>query len=118
MARLALGAAVAVNWFGLPLASQATTYSYTDMNPGGFAASYAYSISGGQQVGYGIVSAGGNDYHPLLWSGTAGNFVDLSPSGFALSGIYGNSGGQQVGWGYMSASVNQAHALLWSGTAS
>ena len=116
-ARLALGAALAVNLLTLPLASQAATYSYTDLSPSGATESYGYGISGGQQVGY---SGPYSNYHAFLWSGTASSAVDLNPVGFTSSFAYGNSGSQQVGYGSGSATGGDYnhHALLWSGTAS
>src|ERR1035437_5025090 len=101
----------------LPLASQAATYSYTDLNPSGFTSSRANGNSGSQQVGYGYSSVSGYYEHALLWSGTASSAVDLNPSGFTSSQANGNSGTQQVGNGSGSATGNNNHALLWSGTA-
>ena len=73
--------------------------------------SWAFGVSGGQQVG--VVGAGGGS-RASLWSGTAASWVDLSPAGFDHSDALGVGGGQQVG----SAAVNlHAHAGLWSGTA-
>jgi len=99
VAQLALEAAMAGNLLTLPLASQAATYSYTDLNGSGFGSSEAEGISGNRQVGYGYGSAIGNNYHALLWSGTASSVVDLSPNGFTESFGTGVSGGQQVGFG-------------------
>ena len=116
-ARLALAAAMAGNLLALPLASQAATYSYTDLNPSGFKSSRANDNSGSQQVGYGYSSVSGYYEHALLWSGTASSAVDLNPSGFTSSQANGNSGTQQVGNGSGSATGNNNHAFLWSGTA-
>jgi len=114
-ARLVLGAAMAGNLLDLPLASQAATYSFTDLNPTGFTGSASYGISGSQQVGFGYAEFGG--YHALLWSGTTSSVVDLNPSGFTYSIGQGIWGSQQVGVGGVRSTGN-AHALLWSGTAS
>ncbi len=116
-ARLVLAAAMAGNLLALPLASQAATYSYTDLNPSGFKSSRANGNSGSQQVGYGYSSVSGYYEHALLWSGTASSAVDLNPSGFTSSQANGNSGTQQVGNGSGSATGNNNHAFLWSGTA-
>lgn len=67
---LVLGAALVVIWLALPLAAQATTYSYTDLNPRGFADSHAFAISGGQQAGDGSTREP-LSYRTLRWSGTA-----------------------------------------------
>ena len=104
-------AAVAADLVVLPLASQAATYVFTDLQPSGFAVSGGFGISGGQQVGYGY--GNGNNEHALLWFGTASSVVDLHPSRLAYSYCFGTSGSQQVGWGYS----GNPHALLWSGTA-
>ena len=98
----------------------APSYQVTILHPStGFTNSHAYSVSGGQQVGYGTFSPGGQ-FHALLWSGTAGSCVDLNPAGFYWSEAYGVSGGQQVGYGMGTATGpgHYPHALLWSGTAS
>jgi hypothetical protein len=116
-ARLVLGAALAGSLLALPLANQAITYSYTDLNPSGFTTSEAYGISGGQQAGYGNGSATGTNTHALLWSSTATNVVDLNPSGFTNSSALGLCGSQQVGHGYGPATGGNQHALLWSGIA-
>jgi hypothetical protein len=117
-AQLVLAAGMAVNLLGLPPASQATTYSYTDLNPSEFTHSEGYGISGSQQVGQGTGSVSGNNNHALLWSGTASSVVDLNPNGFTGSAGSATSGSQQVGSGSGSATGNNSHALLWSGTAS
>jgi len=119
-ARLVLGAAAAGDLLAVALASQAATYSFTDLNPSGFAVSYGYGISGSQQVGFGFAPATGPYPHALLWSGTASSAVDLPPSGFEISYASGNSGSQQVGYGLRVgyATGLNSHALLWSGTAS
>jgi hypothetical protein len=111
-ARLVLGAAMAGSLLALPLANQATTYSYTDLNPSGFTTSEAYGISGGQQAGYGNGSATGTNTHALLWSSTATNVVDLNPSGFTNSLALGLCGSQQVGHGYGPATGGNQHALF------
>jgi hypothetical protein len=117
-AQLVLAAAMAVKLLALPLASQAATYSYTDLTSSGFTRSDGFGISGSHQVGSGSGSATGNNNHALLWSGTASSVVDLNPSGFTESRSYGISGSQQVGWASGSATGSNQHAFLWSGTAS
>jgi hypothetical protein len=117
-ARFILAAAMSVNLLAFPLASEAATYSYTDLNPIGFTNSQGWGISGSPQVGNASGFATGNHNHALLWSGTTSNALDLNPSGFASSAAYGISGSQQVGVGFGSATGNNDHALLWSGTAS
>src|SRR5207237_551829 len=118
VAQLAFWAAMAMNFSGLPLASQAATYSLADLNPSGFTHSEGYGISGSQQVGQGTGSATGDNNHALLWSGTATTFVDLNPCGFTTSAASALSGSQQGGVGSGSATGGNNHALLWSGTAS
>lgn len=78
----------------------------------------AFGISGGQLVGFGLVSG---SPHAMLWRDAGASVVDLHPrSGFSNgangSRAFGISGGQQVGWAY---TVDlRVHALLWNGTAS
>src|SRR5437588_12954646 len=96
-ARLALGVAMAGNLLAIPLASQAATYSYTDLNPTGFTGSRGYGNSGGREVGEGFGSATGKRNHALLWSGTAGSVVDLNPSRSTNRRAGGMSGNQQAG---------------------
>jgi hypothetical protein len=92
--------------------------SCIDLNPSGVDWSWAYGISGTQQVGAGFVfdSVAGFNNHALLWSGTAESCVDLNPSGFTISYAYGTNGTQQVGFGSGTATGNETHALLWSGS--
>jgi hypothetical protein len=82
-----------------------------DLDPRGFTQSEAFGISGGHEVGYGII---GTNEHALLWSGTAASVVDLDPRGFTQSEAFGISGGHEVGYGIIGTNE---HALLWSGTA-
>jgi hypothetical protein len=85
------------------------------LNPSGFTSSYAYGISGTQQVGNGWGPVIGT--HALLWSGSADSFIDLHPSGFYDSYAFGTNGTQQVGTGSGSATGDSDHALFWSGIA-
>ncbi|MFC1795083.1 hypothetical protein ACFL3Q_16040 [Planctomycetota bacterium] len=101
-----------------------TAESVVDLHPVAhphfFDYTYAYDISGGQQVGEGYGSATGGEWHALLWSGTAESIVDLHPAvGFDETVANGISGGQQVGYGGISfGETTEWHALLWSGSAS
>ena len=92
--------------------AKAADWTVTNLHPAGVGGdSWAFGVSGGQQVG--VVGAGGGG-RASLWSGTAASRVDLHPAGFVHSNANGVGGGQQVG----SAVVNQhAHAALWGGTA-
>jgi len=76
MAALALGTA-SQSW--------GVTYTAIDLTPSGFDNSFAYGISGTQQVGGGSGSATGGNQHALLWSGSAASFVDLNPSGLNIN---------------------------------
>jgi hypothetical protein len=84
-----------------------------DLHPSGFTHSFAYGVSGGQQVGAAIA---GGENHALLWTGSADSAVDLHPDGFTFSGAIGVSGGQQVGLGGVT-DRGPVHALLWTGSA-
>ena len=90
-------------------------WTVVNLNPAGATVSYAYGISGGQQVGYAYLP-GTYLYHAGLWSGTAGSWIDLNPAGVTSSGAYGISGGRQVG-GAAFVSHGPNHAGLWSGSA-
>ena len=107
--------------------------SAVDLNPAGFAESWAYGVGGGQQVGEGLIhyytpKKGGSyvsQNHAVLWTGSAASVVDLHPAGFTSSLAYGVGEGQQVGYGSIQyntnkkggSSVVQCHALLWTGSA-
>jgi len=107
--------------------------SAVDLNPAGFAESWAYGVGGGQQVGEGLIyyytqKKGGSyvsQYHAVLWTGSAASAVDLHPAGFTSSLAWGVGSGQQVGYGFIQyntnkkggSSVVQCHALLWTGSA-
>lgn len=96
------GASHAALWSG-------SAASFVDLHPAGFYDSYAYGVSGGQQVGWGS-SVTANYPHALLWNGSAASVVDLNPNGFTQSYGYGISGGEQVGQA-------DCHAVLWKGSA-
>jgi hypothetical protein len=80
--------------------------TWEDLDPAGGGESYAYGVSGDQQVG--VV-----DGHAALWkwSETTVSWVDLNPTEGGESVAYGVSGDQQVGFA-------NGHAILWkwSGT--
>ena len=78
-----------------------------DLHPAGSTESYAYGVSGGQQVG-------SVDGHAAVWSGTAQIWVDLNPAESAASRARGVSGGLQVGDAWFGGLL---HAGMWSGTA-
>jgi hypothetical protein len=86
--------------------------SAVDLHPPGYSSSYAYGVSGGQQVGEGTV---GGLRHALLWTGSAQSVVDLHPKGFRETVAVAVAAGWQVGWGV--ADDGSRHALLWNGTA-
>jgi len=70
----------------------------------------ATGVGGGQQVGVGLGTATGHDFHALLWSGTAASYINLHSflgSGFTSSealgidadgNIFGSADGQAVMW--------------------
>src|ERR1043165_3732143 len=102
-ARLLVGGAMAGCSLAPPLAAYSATYSFVDLNPNGFDSSYAFGVSGGQQVGYGSGPASGGQTHALLWSDSAATAVDLNPGGFVASYATGVSAGEQVGYGWGTA---------------
>ena len=101
--------------------SLATTPSFiaVDLNPRGFANSWASGISNGYQVGGGSGPVTGDQIHPLLWRGSPASATDLHPSGFKESLADGLSGGEQVGDGAIASpqGAYPTHALLWRGGA-
>ena len=100
-----------------------TAVSAVDLHPtnlSGFAASTAYGVAGGQQVGAEDDGTGNGISHALLWSGTAASAIDLNPTnliGIESSVAYGTDGSRQIGSGVGSGTGGHTHALLWNGTA-
>jgi hypothetical protein len=98
-----------------------TAASVVDLNPSGFAYSYAIAICGMQQVGLGLGTPTGLENHALIWSKTAASASDVNPTNIPdieESALYGTDGAQQVGWGYGAvATAGNDHAMLWSETA-
>src|ERR1043165_5506490 len=80
-ARLVVGAAMAVSFLAPPLAAYSATYSFVDLNPNGFDSSYAFGVSGGQQVGYGSGPPSGGQTHALLWADSGATGGDFTPRG-------------------------------------
>jgi len=103
----------AMLWSGT--AASAVDLQPTNPNLSYIARSFAYAVSGGQEVGSGTLINTPSDVHALLWTGTAASAVDLNPAGYSSSIAYGTNGRQQVG--FASAPAMDTHALLWSGTA-
>ena len=80
------------------VSASAATWTVTNLRPAMSPESYAYAVSGGQQVGYAIVVGRAQ---ASLWSGTAASWTNLNPPGAYESYIYGVNGGKQVGWADM-----------------
>lgn len=83
--------------------------SWVDLHPAWANDSWAYGVSGGQQVGVGRVPS----FHAILWTGSAASAVDLNPPGVASSWAYAVHGGQQVG---DAPTGTMFRAALWMGT--
>ena len=105
-----------------------TAASVIDLTPTdlpGLASSYAYGVSGNQQVGVGYATQPIDpfqepDYQALVWNGSGASAVNLTPTG--LSGIntaeaLGTNGSVQCGFGYNLSTGKFTTALAWSGTA-
>ncbi|MEK6700693.1 MAG: hypothetical protein AABZ53_00375, partial [Planctomycetota bacterium] len=90
-------------------------WTVTNLHPAGASESNAVGVSGGQQVGYAIVS---NTRRGYLWTGTAASAVDLTPTGGGESGseAYGVSDGYQVGYARFGGELS-IRARMWSGEA-
>ena len=86
-----------------------------DLNPGGYAYSEAYAVSGTAQVGY-AYSNTTSTKHAILWASTPGSATDLTPSTISSAYATALSGSSEVGCG-TPASTSGSHALLWHGTA-
>lgn len=87
-----------------------TANSFLDLHPCCYATeSWAYGVSGIQQVGYFTIS--GYD-HACLWKGTSNSVVDLSPTFASYSVAVATSGSNQVGYLRFGP---YTHAVMWSG---
>ncbi|HEY8748065.1 MAG TPA: DUF4082 domain-containing protein [Tepidisphaeraceae bacterium] len=106
----------------LPANSEAALWtgpqSLSILQPATVTNSFAYGVSGNQQVGMGYGGAVGPNSHAFLWTGTAASAVNLNPSqlGSIESIAMAVSGNQQVGY-FNPGPGNQEHAVLWNGTA-
>jgi hypothetical protein len=100
--------------YGHALVWSGTANSAVDLNPAGFAASVAYGVQNGTQVGL----AHSPDYHDhaMLWNGTAASAVDLHlllPNSFQSSRAYSiDEAGHVFGVGF-NGSDRQWHAIEW-----
>ncbi|MEQ1934804.1 MAG: hypothetical protein ABL962_13165 [Fimbriimonadaceae bacterium] len=80
------------------------------LHPAGTSASYCFSASGVNQVGYALYGG----YHAGFWNGTAASWVDLNPATATSSQAFGCTSNQQVGAAIVSG---LQRASLWTGTA-
>ena len=94
-----------------------TAANPVDLHPACFLNSYAYSVDGETQVGFGEINSQTPDrqLHALLWNGSADSVIDLHPPNFRNTYASAISGNMQVGFG--SAADFGDHALIWHGTA-
>ena len=93
-----------------------TYSSAVNLQPNGASASEARAISGGQQVGYAILSARPQAF---LWRGTSASAVNLHSAAYSFTYANATNGVQQVGRGMVTIGTQDvhSHALVWSGTA-
>jgi hypothetical protein len=91
-----------------------TAASRVDLNPPFAVSSFAYGVSGTQQVGDARDWEQGDS--AVLWNGTAASCVILNPAGASGSCAFATSGTQQVGSAYIGPNA-ALHAGLWSGSA-
>jgi hypothetical protein len=105
-----------VGWAGInawrPALWGGTAASFIDLTPAGYVSGFAYSTSGGQQVGR--VSTDHSTWNAAMWSGSAASFVNLNPAGASMSQAHAIDGGQQGGVAFIGGF---GRAALWSGTA-
>jgi hypothetical protein len=83
--------------------------SVINLGAPGFLEATAAGISGGIEVGNGLLPS---PSHALLWRGSGGSPVDLNPPGYQSSLAVGISGSQVVGAAFAAQS---SHAALWTG---
>jgi hypothetical protein len=91
-----------------------TPSSRVDLHPTGAAASTAYAIADGQQVGEMTASAGSGG-HAVLWHGSAASLIDLHPQAYRSSRADATDGLLQGGW--VQDADFRVTAALWSGSA-
>jgi hypothetical protein len=87
--------------------------SAVDLNPAGYADSYATAVSGNKQVGYATKSD--FKYHAMVWSGKAAKFVDLQaflPSSLTQSYATSIDSSGNIG-GYATEADGTPHAIVW-----
>lgn len=82
--------------------------SWIDLNPAGSLESFAFAISGAEQIGH---ARFGSTVHAGLWRGSADSWVDLNPQGATSSMALGGDGRRQVG----KADLGGERAGLWNG---
>ncbi|HTV46808.1 MAG TPA: hypothetical protein VMG59_00055 [Phycisphaerae bacterium] len=106
---------------GVSGASQPNTHAFLwnsnspnliDLNPSGFIMSVAEGVSGGRQIGYGLISTGVP--HALLWNSSPQSVLDLNPWGFRWSFAYGIWSNSEAGYGRTLS--GDTHALFWQST--
>jgi hypothetical protein len=89
--------------------------SWVDLHPYGAIESMAYGVAGGRQVGYCLMSEGGN--HAAVWSGTAESWVDITPPGYSntvAKSIWMDANGAYYIGGYgHNIATGFSEALLW-----
>lgn len=90
--------------------------SAVNLNPPGFAGSFAYATDGTTQVGY-VYGATTNYYaQAAIWKGTAETYQNLNPAG-AVSSQANGVGGDLVA-GQQTSQAGVTHATLWDLTTS
>lgn len=90
-----------------------TSGSYVSLHGAGYDHTFALSMDGNTQVGYGMGPATGGWGQALGWNGTAASMVNINPVGFSSSAAVSISGSSIVGYGQ--DTNNRYQALLWSG---
>jgi hypothetical protein len=89
-------------------------WTFSDLHPSGYVASFAQGTNGAVQAGWGQDGAG--VYHPLAWQGTAASVAVLPLTGALTQGaaaaVASNNSTLIVGWG--NGSDNVVHPLAWT----
>ncbi len=87
-----------------------TPESHVDLHPAGYAQSFAFGISAGEQCG----DVGNVVLEAALWRGSAASFVNLHIPGAGSSSALSVCHGEQVGYAELPSGLS---AVIWAGTA-
>lgn len=90
-----------------------TSGSYVSLHGAGYDHTFALSMDGNIQVGYGMGTPTGGNGQALGWNGTSASMVNMNPAGYSFSAAVSVSGAAIVGYGQ--DTNNRYSAFLWNG---